>query len=87
MSWSPKESGDRGHREKVSFDYPSLGITSAGISLASSSVCALAVTPTGMCPDDHYLIVIADDLLVVSDAILAIVVILWGRFAALVHPT
>lgn len=66
---------------------PSLGITSAGISLASSSVCFLAVTPTGTCPDDHYLIVIADDPLVISDAILAIVVILWGRFATPVHPT
>lgn len=67
----PKKSQAVGSGEKVSFEY--LLLSDKSRFLLRSRTCG---HPTGTCPDDHYLMVIADDPLVVSDAILAIVVIL-----------
>ncbi|KYM94250.1 hypothetical protein ALC62_15111 [Cyphomyrmex costatus] len=47
------------------------------VSPSSSSLQHSCGSPSCTCPDDHYLIVIADDPLVVSDAIFPIAIILW----------
>jgi len=85
-SVGPQKSGGREHRGDSSADMSSpfgISLPPSPPPLPSLHTCG---HPNGTRLGDHYLIVIADDPLVVSDTIIAIVVVILSRAArTLVH--